>query len=101
VIVLMLLLPSLCLADEYVSFYGTETTCGDVSRSPKEWNNALHSYISGFVSGSNFRASRNTSNYAAEDLVLWVSNYCKENPLDLLVQAVVALDSDLDKRVGK
>lgn len=56
----------------------------------------LKGYIVGFVTGTNAGKARIISS-APVDWEMYLSNYCKENPLDLLMVALTKLDEELDK----
>ena len=103
VIALMMVLAasSVCFSGEYASAYGTDLTCGDISRGTTDMDTGMHAYVSGFISGVNFESTRDTSQFGADDLLLWVKKYCEDHPLDKFVVAVMALNKDLNTRLNR
>jgi hypothetical protein len=103
-IILMLLYASSLTAKPIITVYHVSgTTCGkyisDISDSPQ----AIEVYswwLAGFITAMNIEKSRvtTTDKHAHE---LWVKNYCKDNPLDLFVNAAVQLDKQLSKKGRK
>ena len=56
----------------------------------------LAGYIDGFVTGTNKEKARVVSSGSA-GWQMFIYNYCKKNPLDLLMHALIELDEELDK----
>jgi hypothetical protein len=53
-------------------------------------------YIASFISGVNYALDR-TTNTDPEAMYVYVENYCRDNPLEGTVQALAALNKELDK----
>ena len=86
------------------------TGCGKfVARSlvkDAEWFDNMQ-WVTGFISGGNAERVRSGGNsnvgngVDGESLVLWIENYCRENPLDHLDQATDALVDELIEKADK
>lgn len=59
-----------------------------------------NSWLMGFMTGLNFdgRGKNLLSKVSAEQIFLWMDNYCKANPLDTVVKGGQILMEELDKR---
>lgn len=53
-------------------------------------------YIEGFISGSSSRVGRTITRSDSAGWLLYIYNYCKEHPLENLVNAITKLDIELD-----
>jgi hypothetical protein len=62
--------------------------------------NGYGSYALGFIAGVNFKSDRAIS-LDTKHTEMWLLNYCKENPLNNLNDAVLALNKELDELAGK
>ena len=90
------------------SGYGGDTVIGAGTNSCGAWTKAidedpsLHSqrqvWVLGFLSGVNAIWQKDILvEYDGEDLIAWIDNYCKENPLDRIASAASSLVRELDK----
>jgi hypothetical protein len=86
------------------STYGfSSTSCGQWQkyRTAKDTGSLqLEAYIGGFLSGYNFASTgpdilAGTPNDRGVSIHIWIDNYCRDKPLDLLTQALVALKNEL------
>ena len=58
-------------------------------------------WLPGYLSGFAFASNKNFLSGADPlSLLLWVSNYCRDNPIDYLADAAAALAYELIKRKG-
>ena len=81
--------------------YMANFTCANVVNESETYSFSTKMYIAGFVAGINYSTNRTTDENGVEGFYLWVKNYCKENPLDYINDAVMALDKELDRRAKK
>ena len=96
-----LLCPISSFADHSTSYF-SDSGCGDIVsvKMNSLAGNGYGSYALGFIAGVNFKSDRMIS-LDSKDTELWVLNYCKENPLNNLNDAVQALNIELDELAGK
>ena len=100
-----LLIPTLLIASALsMPVMATTTTFGvtDCGSWIKDKSTTKKTWLLGFITGLNF-ADRTNSDHisklsSAEQIYLWVDNYCRKNPLDDLVEAGVALYVELAKK---
>ena len=86
------------------------TTYGFSSHSCGQWQQSrtakdrgslqLEAYVAGFLSGYNMAFTgpdfiAGTPNDTGVSFHIWIDNYCRSNPLDLLTQALLALKNEL------
>ncbi|MGE5648844.1 hypothetical protein [Noviherbaspirillum sp. UKPF54] len=74
--------------------YGTHIFCRDYLKQATQLDHEYNLFIMGFVTGANYLRARQVS-ANSEDFVYWVSDYCKKNPVDSLLQAAMRLDEYL------
>jgi hypothetical protein len=96
-LLLSLLCPMSAIASHSTSYF-SDSGCGEIVavKMGSHAGNAYGSYALGFIAGVNFKTDR-TISLDSEAIESWVWNYCKENPLNSLNDAVQALDIELDK----
>lgn len=98
-------LPRLAVAQsspETITEYGLQNdngpfSCGKFISESTEPLSSNHwkSWISGYISGLNEARSRYTGNVDMDGMYLWMQNYCKDHPLDLLANSFHELDRKL------
>ena len=88
--------------DHKVMIWGAGTiSCGEfikvVAKNPQN-EVVFGQWLNGYISGRNF-ADRSVADYAAgldrTALISWITNYCKDNPLDVFFNAAEALITEL------
>ena len=103
----MLLAPNTAVSDKAAVVGPGARSCGQIIASmeaDKIGRAAYFFWAQGFLSGLNFEYgpdfefSTDLSDYDA--LMLWLENYCKENPLDIYARAVSKLWHELRARQG-
>ena len=89
------------------STYGFgDASCGDwlQSRTAKDINSyQLQAYVAGFLSGYNFAFTgpdflAGKASDKGASFYLWIDKYCRDKPIDILMQAMVALRVELQTR---
>ncbi|MDH5526893.1 MAG: hypothetical protein OEY97_06235 [Nitrospirota bacterium] len=87
------------------TYYAPDISCGKFTDglNSDEIGDSLKwlwaNWISGFITGANHSKGRVTHT-DEEGHMAWLAKYCRENPLDKFIEAVIALDVELDARVG-
>jgi hypothetical protein len=78
------------------------TSCGSVVDALNGGNHEQQyiGYINGFITGINFiEGGRLGLGVEEEAKILFIKNYCNENPLDPLIAALSELENELRKRL--
>lgn len=58
----------------------------------------IKGYVVGFINGSSSRVERKITMNDTAGWFLYIYNYCKENPLEGLLNAIIKLDIELDNK---
>lgn len=74
--------------------YGTHIFCRDYLAQATQPDHEYNLFIMGFVTGANYLRARQVS-ANSEAFVSWVVDYCRQNPVDSLLQAAMRLDEYL------
>lgn len=106
-LIMFLFFSQLALANSNVYFstsYGLYKDNGPVSCGAFISDDANHyqkeswkSWISGYMSASNWLRSRETTEFDINSMYFWILNYCKQNPLKQLITGVGMLDRELGR----
>lgn len=80
------------LSTSYVSAY----TCGEYVAAQAGQKNHFNGIVIGYVSALNQVRQRLMPATKPQDLVLWVDQYCRQNPLENLADALTYLDKALE-----
>jgi hypothetical protein len=80
---------------------GCGVRVNDHTTNSVDWNTvAENTWLTGYLSGIAFWSNVDVLKSAeGESLILWVTNYCKNNPLDKLSTAASRLALELKKRM--
>lgn len=107
--VIVFLVWGLCISVEAKDSAGEWTTrgigskagsCGEYVRDETDYQRWYEHWLMGYISGKNSGApgSADFSNgTAAQGLIQWIQNYCKENPLDSFGTAIEMLLIELNR----
>lgn len=77
------------------------TSCGSVvdALNIGDYEQQYYGYINGFITGINFiEGGRLGLDVEDEAKMLFIKNYCNENPLDHFIAALIELEKELRKR---
>jgi hypothetical protein len=103
---LVLCVATTATAEEYkekaVTVFGAgSASCGSWTAEPA-YRQGRQSWVAGFVTGHNFYAPGDTA-VAPPDgkaMFVWMDRYCAEHPLDSIVNAALALVTELRRQRG-
>ena len=92
------LLSSTTQAEDYKSYGLHSVSCGSWTQERKEKiNTPSEAWILGFISGAGW-AGRNMAYTDIDAVFGWIDHYCKENPLDNLIDAAEGIIATLEAK---